>query len=134
MCDNAIETDVAHYKKLTAENLQKLKISDAIRCSNIYCDSIEHHNQIDKLFMKMCSIMMQCSSSSIPTSKVKTSGDYVVPGFNAYAKELHKEARSCFIAWKSLGKPSAGLCYIDMCQLRLRCKNGLKLCQRNEDS
>ena len=23
----------------------------------------------------MCSIMMQCSSSSIPTSKVKTSGD-----------------------------------------------------------
>ena len=42
----------------------------------------------------MCSIMMQCSSSSIPTSKVKTSGDYVVP--HEYAKELHKEARSCF--------------------------------------
>ena len=41
---------------------------------------------------------MQCSSSSISTSKVKTSGDYVVPGFNEYAKELHKEARSCFIA------------------------------------
>ena len=37
----------------------------------------------------MCSIMMQCSSSSIPTSKVKTSDDYVVPGFNEYAKELH---------------------------------------------
>ena len=33
------------------------------------CDSIEHHNQIDELYMKMCSIMMQCSSSSIPTSK-----------------------------------------------------------------
>ena len=41
---------------------------------------------------------MQCSSS-----KVKTSGDYVVPGFNEYAKELYTEARSCFIAWKSLG-------------------------------
>ena len=42
----------------------------------------------------MCSVlMMQCSSSSsIPTSKVKTSGDYVVPGFSEYAKE----ARSCF--------------------------------------
>ena len=46
----------------------------------------------------MCSIMMQCSSSSIHTSKVKTYGDYVVPGFNEYAKELRKEARSCFIA------------------------------------
>ena len=60
-------------------------------------DSIEHDNQIDELYMKMCSIMMQCSSSSIPTSKVKTFGDYVVPEFNEYANELHKEARSCFI-------------------------------------
>ena len=78
--------------------------------------------------------MMQCSSSSIPTSKVKTSGDYVVPGFNEYAKELYTEARSCFIAWKSLGKPRAGLCYTDMCQSRLRNKIALKHCQRNEDS
>ena len=129
-----LDTDVAHYKKLTAENFSKLKISDVIHCSNINCDSIEHHNQIDELYMKMCSIMMQCSSSSIPTSKVKTSGDYVVPGFNEYAKELHKEARSCFIAWKSLGKPRAGLCYIDMCQSRLRFESILKHCQRNEDS
>ena len=132
--DNATDTDVAHYKRLTAENFIKLKISDVIHCSNINCDSIEHHNQIDELYMKMCSIMMQCSSSSIPTSKVKTSGDYVVPGFNEYAKELHKEARSCFIEWKSLGKPRAGLCYTDMCQSRLRFKSVLKHCQRNEDS
>ena len=66
--DNATDTDVAHYKRLTAENFIKLKISDVIHCSNINCDSIEHHNQIDELYMKMCSIMMQCSSSSIPTS------------------------------------------------------------------
>ena len=128
--DNTTDTDVAHYKKLTAEYFIKLKISDVIHCSNINCDSIEHHNQIDELYMKMCSIMMQCSSSSIPTSKVKTSGDYVVPGFNEYPKELHKEARSCFIAWKSLGKPRAGLCYTDMRQSRLRFKSVLKHCQR----
>ena len=77
---------------------------------------------------------MQCSSSSIPTSKVKTSGDYVVPGFNEYAKELHTETRSCFIAWKSLGMPRAGLCYTDMCQSRLKYKSVLKHCQRKEDS
>ena len=132
--DNATDTDVAHYKKWTAENFIKLKISDVIHCNNINCDSIEHHNQIDELYMKTCSIMMQCSSSSIPTSTVKTSGDYVVPGFNEYAKELHNVARSCFIAWKSLGKPRAGLCYKDMCQSRLRFKSVLKHCQRNEDS
>ena len=41
--------------------------------------------------------MMQCSSSSILTSKVKTSGDYVVPRFNEYAKESHRETLSCCI-------------------------------------
>ena len=82
----------------------------------------------------MCSVLMQCSSSNIPTNKVKTSGDYVVPGFNVYVKELHTEARSCFIAWKSLGKPRAGLCHTDMCQSRLRFKSVLKHCQHNEDS
>ena len=30
------------------------------------------------------------------TSKVKTSGDYVVLGFKEYAQELHTEARSIF--------------------------------------
>ena len=102
--------------------------------SNIHCDSIDHHNQIDELYMKKCSIMMQCSSSRIPTSKVKTSGDYVVPRFNEYAKELHTEVRSCFIAWKSLGMPRADLCYTDMCQSRLKYKSVLKHCQRKEDS
>ena len=77
----------------------------------------------------MCSIMMQCSSSSISTSKVKTSCDYVLPGFNEYIKALHTEARSCFIAWKSLGEPIAGLCYAYMCQSRLRFKSVLKYCQ-----
>ena len=61
---------------------------------------------------------MQCSSSSVSTSKVKTSSDYVVPGSNEYVKELHTEARSCFTAWKSLDKPRAG-CYTDMCQSRV---------------
>ena len=47
--DNAIDTDVEHYKKLTAENFTKLKICVVIHCSYINCDSIEHHNQIDDL-------------------------------------------------------------------------------------
>ena len=55
-------------------------------------------------------------------------------GFNEYAKELHTEARSCFIAWKSIGKPRAGLYSTDICQSMLRFKSVLKHCQRNEDS
>ena len=63
--DNATDTDVAHYKKLRVENFAKLKINDVIDCSDINGYSIEHHNQIHELYMKMFSIMMQCSSSSI---------------------------------------------------------------------
>ena len=40
---------------------------------------------------------MQCSSNSSLTIKVKTSGDYVVPGFNEYTRELHTETRSCLL-------------------------------------
>ena len=97
MWDNAIETDVAHYNNVTSKNFTKVKISDAIYRSDINRHSIEHHNQIDELYMKLCSIMTQCSSFS--TSKVKTSSDFVVPGFNEYAKELHTEAQSCCLAW-----------------------------------
>ena len=36
--------------------------------------------------------------------------------FNEYVKELHKEARSCFLAWRSFEKSRAGSCYTNMCQ------------------
>ena len=47
--DNARETYVAHHKNLIAKNLTKSRISDVIYYSDITCDSIEHHNQIDEL-------------------------------------------------------------------------------------
>ena len=99
--DNATETDVAHYKKW-----------------------------IPKIFMKfnlrMLFIVVILNETLLTiTTKVKISGDYVVPGFNEYAKRLYTEGRSCFLAWKSLGKPRAGLCYTDMCQSRFRFKGVL---------
>ena len=65
---------------------------------------------------------MPCNNTSNSTRKVKTSRDYVVPGFNEYAKELYTE------------KAKAGLCSTDVCQSRLRIKSVLKLCQRNKHS
>ena len=38
---------------MTTENFTQLKISDVIHCSNVNCNSIEHHNQIDELYIKV---------------------------------------------------------------------------------
>ena len=33
----------------------------------------------------------------IPTSKMKCSSEYIVPGFNDYLKELHTNARNSYL-------------------------------------
>ena len=43
-------------------------------------------------------------------SKIHTHHDYIVPGFNEFAKQLHSEARGDYLLWKASGKPSSGLC------------------------
>ena len=60
--------------------------------------------------------------------------DYIVPGFNELAKQLHSEARADYLLWKASGKPRAGLLYLNMCQSRIRFKRTLKECRQNEES
>ena len=38
--------------------------------------------------------------------------DYIVPGWNDYVKELHSEARNCYIMWHNVGKPKDGPIYL----------------------
>ena len=76
----------------------------------------------------MCSITMQCSSSSIPTSKVKTFGDYVVPGFNEYAKELHKETGSCFIACVAIALLTIAITHLHIISIQIAIMSIVKPC------
>ena len=52
------------------------------------------------------------SDDSIPVCKIHTHHDYIVPGFNEFAKQLHSEARADYLLWKASGKPRAGLLYL----------------------
>ena len=61
-----------------------------------------------------------------------TNHDYIVPGFNKFAKQLHSEARADYLLWKALGKPRARLLYFNLYQSRIRFKR--KECKQNKET
>ena len=101
--------------------------------NDVNCKSHDHLNQKDRLYSQLCSVLKQASDDSIPTSKIHTHHDYIVPGFNEFAKQLHSEARGDYLLWKASGKPRSGLLYLNMCQSRIRFKRTLRECRQNEE-
>ena len=98
------------------------------------CKSHDHLKQIDDLYSQLCSVLKHASNDSIPATKMYTHHDYIVPGINEFAKQLHSEARADYLLWKASGKPRAGLLYLNMCQSRIRFKRTLRECRRNEET
>ena len=80
----------------------------------------------------MCSAIKQASDDSIHTSKINTHLDYIVPGVNEFAKQLHSEARGDYLLWKAPGKPRSELLYLNMSQSRIKFKRILRECRQNE--
>ena len=64
---------------------------------------------------------------------MQTHHDYIVTGFNKFAKQFHNEARADYLLWKASGKPRAGLLYFNMCQSRTRFKRTLRERRQNEE-
>ena len=79
------------------------------------------------------STLLPPAGAHVPTSKIHTHHDYIVPGFNEFAKQLHSEARGDYLLWKASGKPRSGLLYLNMCQFRIRFKRTLGECRQNEE-
>ena len=98
------------------------------------CKSHDHLKQIEDLSSQLCSVLKHASNDSIPASKMYTLYDYIVPGFNKFAKQLHSEARADYLLWKASGKPRAGLLHLNMCQSRIRFKRTLRECRQNEET
>ena len=98
------------------------------------CKSHDHLKQIDDLYSQLCSVLKHVSYDNIPASKLYTHHDYIEPGFNKFAKQLHSEARADYFLWKTSGKPRAGLLYLNMCQSRIRFKRTLRECRQNDET
>ena len=130
----ATDKDLTDYKYLTRIYCKDIHVDDVVKCSDVNCKSHDHLKQIDDLYSQLCSVLKHASNDSIPASKMYTHHDYIVPGFNEFAKQLHSEARADYLLWKASGKPRAGLLYLSMCQSRIRFKRTLRECRQNEET
>ena len=111
----ATDKDLADYKYLTRIYCKDMYVNDVVKCSDVNCKSHDHLKQIDDLYSQLCSVLRHTSNDSIPSSKMYTHHDYIVPGFNKFAKQLHSEARANYLLWKASDKPPAGSLYLNMC-------------------
>ena len=129
----ATDKDLLDYKYLTSIYCNEIQVVDVVKCHDVSCKSHEHIKQIDLLYSQLCSVLKHASDDSIPVCKIQTHHDYIVPGFNEFAKQLHSEAREDYLLWKASGKPRAGLLCFNMCQSRIRFKRTLRECRQNEE-
>ena len=130
----ASDCDILYYRNLTYNYLHKLNIQSAMKCTDINCKSFDHCEQIDTLYSQICNVLRQSSIESVPSSKIHDSRDYIVPGFNEFAKELLCTARDAYIAWRDAGRPRSGDLCSDMRSSRLRFKYTLRICRQNEQA
>ena len=103
-------------------------------CTKNYCCSCnEHQMQLDVYFDSICNALYHTSKQTIPTSKMKCSSEYIVPGFNDYLKELHTNARNSYLTWKQMGKPRGDDTDMYMRTTRLQFKYALRQCRIDEE-
>ena len=88
----ATDKDLTDYKYLTRIYCKDLHVHDVVKCSDVNCKSHDHLQQIDDLYTQLCSVLKHAKNSSIPVFKMYTHHDYIVPGFNEFANQLHSEA------------------------------------------
>ena len=100
----ATDKDLIHYKYLTRMYCKNIHAADVVKCNDVNCKYHDHLNEIDTLYSQLGSVLKQASDDSIPTSKIHTHHDYIVPGFNEFAKQLHSEARGDYLLWKASGE------------------------------
>ena len=130
----ASDCEILHYCNLTYNYLHTLNIQSAMKCTDINCKSFDHCEQIDTLYSQICNALRQSSIESVPSRKIYDSHDYIVPGFNEFAKEMHCTARDAHIAWRDARRPRSGALCIDMRSSRLQFKYTLWICRQNEQA
>ena len=101
----ANDVEIEHYSAKSYTSLNAVTLPDAIKCIDPSCSCNEHQMQLDVYFDTICNALYHTSKQTIPTSKMKCSSEYIVPGFNDYLKELHTNPRNSYLTWKQMGKP-----------------------------
>ena len=58
------------------------------KCTDPNCTLIDHRQQIDKLYSQMCCALLDSSHETFPSKNDIGYRDFIVPGYNDYAKEM----------------------------------------------
>ena len=124
--------DKIHIKALMAEMIisQGLLFHDVFSCKNVNCSNRSHLMVIDEMFEKAKCILIHSTNEF---SYSKTNKYRIIPGWNAYVKELYREARHHFKDWKSKGRPPDGVYLENSRQTHSKFRNSLQKCKETEE-
>ena len=125
--------EIEGYRQCTYRKLSEVTVPAAIFCKNVSCKDSEYIRQIDEYYNSLCNVLTEVSKITIPTCRYKCAQEFIVPGFNEHLKELHDQARQCYLSWRSIGRPRTGDVHNDMRVSRLRFKYALRQCRSNEE-
>ena len=79
--------------------LYKVPAPESFTCTNTNCSDKLHRSDIDQLFDDINVALRESSLEIICTCGKTSCQNYIVPGWNDYVKEVHNEARNCYILW-----------------------------------
>lgn len=90
---------------------------------------------IDNYYNDVISCINETCSKVVPCRKLKgTASDYIVPGWNDFARDKYDAARSAFLDWVQAGKPRQGTLNSIMRRTRAHFKLALRYCKQHEDT
>ena len=96
------------------------------------CVEMEQFAALDVFYTDILSCLKVAMKLCLPHRSSLTS-QYNIPGWHTHVKELHDEARQCYVLWRDIGKPRCGALYDDMRRTRARFKLSLRHCQQHID-
>ena len=90
---------------------------------------------IDNYYNDVISCINETCSKVVPCRKLKgTASDYIVPGWNDFARDKYDAARSAFLDWVQAGKPRQGTLNSIMRRTRAHFKLALRYCKQHKDT
>lgn len=126
------EQQVNVYSGICNEGLSIIHFPASFtQCADRRCMDMSHRLEIDKLYNSVINILREGAMQSYVKKQVRK-GSYLI-GWNKHVSEAHKYARLKYQLWISIGRPSDGEYFEEMCESRKIFKAKLKWCQSHQD-
>ena len=95
-------------------------------------DQNVYKNEINSYYNDIVNSFLLAGKHISKEIKRKNKKYKVIPGWHEYVQEHHAHARDCYKQWRIRGSPRNDLFHYNMYMSRIRFKNALKTCKRNE--